>query len=52
MKGVIDDIRKTNTVDYKKVRIDKGTKMNMAPIHAYVINLPSLDLEEDAGTGT
>jgi hypothetical protein len=51
MKGVIDDIRKTNTVDYKKVRIDKGTKMNMAPIHAYVISLPSSALGEDAGTG-
>ena len=49
MKGLMDDIKRTNPVAYKKVRIDKGTKMNMAAIHAYVIDLPAEAL--DAGTG-
>lgn len=49
MKGVMEDIKRTNPVEYKKVRIDKGTKMNMAAIHAYVIELPAEAL--DAGTG-
>lgn len=49
MKGLIDDIKKTTPVEYKRVRIDKGTKMNMAAIHAYVIDLPLEDL--DASTG-
>jgi len=39
-KGLLQDIAKTNAVEFKKVRIDKGTKLSLSAINAYVINLP------------
>ena len=50
-KGILQDIAKTNTVDYKKVRIDKGTKLNLSSINAYVVHLP-LEEPDNAGTET
>ena len=48
-KGVLADVAKTNKVDYKKVRIDKGTKLNLSAINAYVVNLP-LEEPDDASS--
>lgn len=47
-KGILADIAKTNKVEYKKVRIDKGTKMQLSAINAYVINM-QLPEPDDAG---
>jgi hypothetical protein len=48
-KGLLEDIGKTNSVEYRKVRIDKGTKMSLSAINAYVIDMPLEDLDH-AGT--
>lgn len=48
MKGVMEDIKRTHNVEYRRVRIDKGTKMTMAALHAYVVDLPAEELAADA----
>ena len=49
-KGLLADVSKTNTVQYKKVRIDKGTKLNLSPINAYVVNLPIQEPDDASAT--